>query len=98
MKEFFNSLKPKAISVYKSLSKNDYVKAGVEAAIGAVAGYVLPILSGGAIFSLVSAKAALTGAVVLGLRKAITLFFTNSNGEVFKKESDTITSANPVIK
>ena len=77
-------------SLFLKLEGNDYVKIFVETAIGGVAGYVLPILYGTAVFSMVNAKAALIGAVLMGLRKAVTLFITNSNGKVLVKEIPTV--------
>ena len=73
-------------SEFLKLIKSDYVHVAYEAAIGAIAAYALPILYGQGVFNWQSAKAALIGAVILGARKGITLWLTNSNGEVLKPE------------
>jgi hypothetical protein len=74
-------------SLFLKLSKNDYVKIGLETALGALAGYALPILGGAAVFSWAGLQGAATGATLLGLRKGITLWLTNSKGEVLKSET-----------
>ena len=72
-----------------SLAKNDYVHAGYEAILGALAGYIYPILNGAATFNMASAKLAIVGAVMLGLRKAISLYLTNSEGQILTPEKTT---------
>ena len=54
-------------STFKSLLANDYVHAAYKAAIGAIIGWVLPILSGHEVFSALGAKTAILGAISLGL-------------------------------
>jgi len=68
------------------LAKNDYVHAAYEAAVGAIVGYAYPILRGQGTFSLQSAKLALIGAIIMGARKAIELYLTNSVGQFAKVE------------
>ena len=98
MKEFFNSLKPKSISVYKSLSKNDYVKIAIRAVEWAILGYAIPVLNGVSAFSWVSFGTAAGTGLSVGIEKAIKLYFTNSNGEVAEPENDKPITANPVVK
>ena len=73
-------------SKFKSLIANDYVHAGYEACVGAIAGYAYPVIMGQAVFNIKSAKIALAGAIILGLRKAIKLYYTNSKGQFAKIE------------
>lgn len=73
-------------SKFLQLFKNDYLKAVYEATLGGVVGYVLPLLDGAELFNIESAKTALIGAVILGVRKGLTLWLTNSKGEFGKRD------------
>ena len=73
-------------SVFLKLLKNDYIHAAYEACIGAIVAYIYPIVMGQQVFTWHSAKLALLAAAALGLRKAIQLYFTNSEGKFLKPE------------
>jgi hypothetical protein len=73
-------------SDFMKLAHNDYVKAFVETVIGGVVGYLYPVFMGHGIFNWQSAKLALFVAISAGIRKVLTTYFTNSQGQILKIE------------
>ena len=73
-------------SKFKQIIKSDYFEIIVRAIMGAVAGYLMPVVNHQATFDMNNFYCAIVGAVITGGEKAITLYFTNSLGQSFKKE------------
>ena len=73
-------------SEFKKLLKSDYFEIFYETLMWAVIGYVLPVLNGDAVLNLTSLYAALGAGVVMGVKKAVKLYLTNSAGKFLRKE------------
>ena len=85
-------------SEFKKLLKNDYFEVVYETLLWSVIGYVLPILESGQIFNWLSFKVAIISGLSMGIKKAIKLYLSNSEGRFMAKENKLNVAPTETIK